>query len=173
MSWVLANARRRAQSKKGFYRDALTQAQISGRHADEPGMNRTAAAEEGRGGAKLPFGSLIAPEFAHLADYAAELAEIELTAEVWREDIPPYGNDAHLKWAPSCTCAGEFNPASPPKSRPGLTLDPFTGVATTGIAALRNGRDFLGVELSENYAREAEWRIREEVGSHFQPKLEI
>ena len=136
-------------------------------------MNRTAAAEEGRGGAKLPFGSLIAPEFAHLADYAAELAEIELTAEVWREDIPSYGNDAHLKWAPSCTCSGGFNPASPPKSRPGLTLDPFTGVATTGIAALRNGRDFLGVELSENYAREAEWRIREEVGSHFQPKLEI
>jgi site-specific DNA-methyltransferase (adenine-specific) len=42
----------------------------------------------------------------------------------------------------------------------GTVLDPFTGSGTTGVAALREGRDFIGVELSEHYAGIAERRLQ-------------
>lgn len=42
----------------------------------------------------------------------------------------------------------------------GTVLDPFTGSGTTGVAALREGRQFIGVELSEHYADIAEQRLR-------------
>ena len=41
-----------------------------------------------------------------------------------------------------------------------LILDPFTGSGTTGIAALRGGFRFLGMELSEEYAEIARARIQ-------------
>jgi hypothetical protein len=43
----------------------------------------------------------------------------------------------------------------------GLVLDPFTGSGTTGIAAIREGMRFLGIEQSAEYAELAERRIRE------------
>ncbi len=43
----------------------------------------------------------------------------------------------------------------------GLVLDPFTGSGTTGIAALREGFRFIGMEQSEEYAKLAEKRIRD------------
>jgi site-specific DNA-methyltransferase (adenine-specific) len=42
---------------------------------------------------------------------------------------------------------------------PGVVLDPFFGAGTTGLAAERHGRDWLGVELSPDYAALAEARI--------------
>jgi DNA modification methylase len=45
-------------------------------------------------------------------------------------------------------------------SSPGdLIFDPFAGTATTGVAALRNGRRFLGIELNPDYARMARERL--------------
>lgn len=44
--------------------------------------------------------------------------------------------------------------------RGGTVLDPFAGAGTTGIAAVIEGRDFIGVELTEHYHRVAEDRIR-------------
>lgn len=41
----------------------------------------------------------------------------------------------------------------------GLVLDPFTGSGTTGVAALRAGRRFLGFELREVYGRDAAARL--------------
>ncbi|GIF74103.1 DNA-methyltransferase [Asanoa siamensis] len=44
--------------------------------------------------------------------------------------------------------------------RPGGTvLDPFSGAATTGIAALQLGRQYIGIDLSAKYARIAEHRL--------------
>jgi site-specific DNA-methyltransferase (adenine-specific) len=41
----------------------------------------------------------------------------------------------------------------------GTVLDPFMGSGTTGVAAVLEGRDFIGVELTEHYYRVAEERI--------------
>jgi DNA modification methylase len=38
-----------------------------------------------------------------------------------------------------------------------MVLDPFFGTGTTGVVAQRNGRDWLGIELSPEYA-ELAWR---------------
>jgi len=38
-------------------------------------------------------------------------------------------------------------------------LDPFMGSGTTGVAAKRNGRNFIGIELDENYFNIAKGRI--------------
>jgi DNA modification methylase len=40
-----------------------------------------------------------------------------------------------------------------------LVLDPFAGSGTVGVVALRNGRDFVGVELNPDYAQLANDRI--------------
>ena len=53
--------------------------------------------------------------------------------------------------APSCTC--------PPQPEPGLVLDPFMGSGTTAIAAEALQRDWLGIELSPDFAAEAHQRI--------------
>ncbi|TAJ99794.1 hypothetical protein EPO44_10255 [bacterium] len=45
-------------------------------------------------------------------------------------------------------------------AKPALVLDPFTGAGTTGLAAVKHGRDFLGVELNVDYIAMAEARAR-------------
>ncbi len=43
----------------------------------------------------------------------------------------------------------------------GVVLDPFAGAGTTGVAALREGRRFIGAELREDYARIARDRLQQ------------
>jgi DNA modification methylase len=43
----------------------------------------------------------------------------------------------------------------------GLVLDPFAGSATTGVAALAEGRDFIGVESNRRYHAIASRRLAE------------
>ena len=43
----------------------------------------------------------------------------------------------------------------------GLVLDPFMGSGTTGMACVMEGRDFVGIELSEEYCAIARARIAE------------
>lgn len=43
----------------------------------------------------------------------------------------------------------------------GIVLDPFTGSGSTGVAALLEGRGFVGIELTEHYAQIARDRITE------------
>ena len=38
-------------------------------------------------------------------------------------------------------------------------LDPFCGSGTTGIVALKNGRDFTGIELNAEYVKMARGRL--------------
>ena len=42
----------------------------------------------------------------------------------------------------------------------GICLDPFMGSGTTGIACKNLGREFIGVELNEEYFNIAKARIR-------------
>jgi len=46
----------------------------------------------------------------------------------------------------------------------GTVLDPFMGSGTTGVAAMLEGRRFVGVEMVEHYQQIAERRIREAQG---------
>ena len=42
----------------------------------------------------------------------------------------------------------------------GIVLDPFFGAGTTGLVAIKNKRDYIGIELNPEYVTMAEERIR-------------
>ena len=42
-----------------------------------------------------------------------------------------------------------------------MTIDPFMGSGTTGVAAKKAGRNFIGIELSKEYFDMASQRIQE------------
>ena len=42
-----------------------------------------------------------------------------------------------------------------------LVLDPFMGSGTTGVAAIKNHRRFIGIELDEGYWNTARKRLDE------------
>jgi DNA modification methylase len=58
-----------------------------------------------------------------------------------------------LGWEKSCLCETT-------ETQPCLVLDPFSGTATTGLAARRMGRRYLGLELSPEYAELSRERLR-------------
>ena len=43
----------------------------------------------------------------------------------------------------------------------GKVLDPFCGSGSTGIAAMLEGRDFLGVDLDPDYINIAQRRVKD------------
>jgi modification methylase len=45
-----------------------------------------------------------------------------------------------------------------------IVLDPFMGSGTTALAALKNGRSYIGIELSPNYVKLAKKRIKDYEG---------
>ncbi len=51
---------------------------------------------------------------------------------------------------------------------PCLVLDPFSGSGTTGVAALQNGRSYLGIELSGRYVASSLRRL-----AHVTPPIEV
>ena len=50
----------------------------------------------------------------------------------------------------------------------GVTLDPFMGSGTTGVACMQTGRQFIGIEIDAGYCEIAEKRIAE---AAMQPQL--
>lgn len=55
-------------------------------------------------------------------------------------------------WVPSCSCDGTTRV-------PCTVLDPFSGSATTGMVALREGRNYVGIDLNPDYLDLAQARI--------------
>jgi len=78
--------------------------------------------------------------------------------DVWTVSTKPYP-EAHFAVYPPdliepCVSAG---------SEEGDTVfDPFAGAGTTGLVALAKGRDFIGIDLSEEYCEMAAKRIRKD-----------
>lgn len=60
---------------------------------------------------------------------------------------------------PSCQCS----PNGDNRTQNCLVLDPFCGSGTTGIVCKRLGRDFIGIELSEDYCTMARKHLAEPV----------
>ena len=79
---------------------------------------------------------------------------------VWTITTKPY-REAHFATYPPdliepCILAG---------SKEGdLVLDPFSGSGTTGEVALRNGRNYIGLELNPEYAKISEKRLFDAIG---------
>lgn len=74
---------------------------------------------------------------------------------VWTVNTKPF-KGAHFATFPEdlilpCVLAGC------PKD--GTILDPFSGAGTTGVVAKKNNRNFIGIELNENYFKIAQRRI--------------
>jgi DNA modification methylase len=80
--------------------------------------------------------------------------------DVWTVPTQPYSG-AHFAVYPTaliepCVLAG---------SREGDTIiDPFSGSGTTGVVALRNGRNYVGCELNPEYAALSKQRISDDCG---------
>ena len=75
--------------------------------------------------------------------------------DVWSVPVQPF-NEAHFATFPPdlirpCVRAG--CPVG------GVVLDPFAGAGTTGLVALEEGRDFLGIELNPDYVTLIEKRL--------------
>jgi site-specific DNA-methyltransferase (adenine-specific) len=41
-----------------------------------------------------------------------------------------------------------------------LVVDPFNGSGTTGVASIKNGRKYVGIEKSEKFADISDMRMR-------------
>ncbi|OFE08239.1 site-specific DNA-methyltransferase [Rhodococcus sp. 1139] len=104
---------------------------------------------------------------AHFATFPAALAERAILAGCpervcatcdlpWRRALIDNGG-RKLRTGPlesQCDCTGQ-------PWRPGVVLDPFMGSGTTAISAERHHRDWLGIELNPDYAKQAHRRIQQ------------
>ncbi|TDD32018.1 hypothetical protein E1287_24460 [Actinomadura sp. KC06] len=88
--------------------------------------------------------------------HAAALESGRNSGDVWTVPVPLSGGAAPVEVPLRCVAVG---------CRPGGTvLDMFTEDATTGIAARRLGRSFIGVGQTSDLCRTAERRLRQEDG---------
>jgi len=61
-----------------------------------------------------------------------------------------------LDWAPTCDCNLSDNNGKC------IVLDPFIGSGTVAIEAVNNGRDYIGIDISQEYVAMAQKRIKQE-----------
>lgn len=74
---------------------------------------------------------------------------------VWTVSTKPF-KDAHFATFPDTLIADCIKAGCPPE---GVVLDPFIGSGTTALVALREGRQYVGIELNPEYIGIAEKRI--------------
>ena len=60
-----------------------------------------------------------------------------------------------LGWRPTCSCPEATG------SGKCIVLDPFMGAGTTALVAAQHGRDYIGIEISPEYCKMAEKRVKE------------
>lgn len=88
-------------------------------------------------------------------DPSRSIPEFRNRRSVWTVTTKPF-KGAHFATFPQdliepCVLAG--SPIG------GVVLDPFNGAGTTGMAALKHGRDYIGIELNPEYLEIASKRI--------------
>jgi len=77
-----------------------------------------------------------------------------ILTDIW--DVPQERGNSHpapfpIKLAENCISSTESK----------LILDPFLGSGTTAIAAIKLGREYLGIDISKKYCLQAKERIKE------------
>jgi len=77
---------------------------------------------------------------------------------VWSINTKPF-RGAHFAVMPEALAEPCILAGSKPND---LILDPFTGAGTTAVVALRNNRNFIGIELNPEYAQIAHDRINKD-----------
>jgi site-specific DNA-methyltransferase (adenine-specific) len=77
---------------------------------------------------------------------------------VWRVPIVPADTEDHICAKPVALLARLIEVFTPPGC---VVLDPTCGSGTTGVAAIKTGRRFIGIEIDPGYADIARRRIRE------------
>jgi len=97
---------------------------------------------------------LAKPKF-KLAKGTPQMTDVWRINQHWRN---PHPAPFPVELAEKCIMAADAD----------TVLDPFMGSGSTGVAALRLGRNFIGCELSEQYARIARCRILID-GCNFNP----
>lgn len=102
-----------------------------------------------------PYARVVDEEFVPQGDVDPESVRGEGDASNGWEGYPRGSKDVKtLGWEPTCRCdAGEPVPQ--------VVLDPFMGSGTTAVAARALGRHAVGVELSSEYLKIADERLRQ------------
>lgn len=98
---------------------------------------------------------------AHFAVYPSLLAERAILAGCKPQACVSCGEvrrvRAEHEWhcsEPTCMCADDelhIDTAWMPSAPSGVVLDPFSGSGTTGLAATKHGRKYVGIDLSATY----------------------
>jgi DNA modification methylase len=68
-----------------------------------------------------------------------------------------------LRWEPNCDCVAKLNLTETPEPIPSVVLDPFSGSGTTGVVSVRNGRDYIGIDINAAYIELSRRRILSEM----------
>jgi DNA modification methylase len=117
-------------------------------------------------------------DVAKAADQGTELVDANPNGRYPTNIIGHFDNPEHQKYfyAPRATREerGEYNDHPTPKPialmrylcrvyapKGSTVLDPFCGSGTTGIAALQEGMNFVGIDMSEHYCSIAKQRIQD------------
>jgi site-specific DNA-methyltransferase (cytosine-N4-specific) len=74
---------------------------------------------------------------------------------VWKINPSQFG-EAHYATYPEALCEIPIDAGCPPE---GVVLDPFFGAGTTGLVALKQAKDFVGIELNPEYVKMAVQRL--------------
>ena len=74
---------------------------------------------------------------------------------VWKIPTKPF-KEAHFAIFPEALVEACLDPGCSPE---GTVLDPFMGSGTTGLVALKNNRQFIGIELNPQYIEIANKRL--------------
>ena len=86
----------------------------------------------------------------------ADISPVRNVRDVWHINTVPYKGGHFAAYPPKlaerCILAG--------CPRGGIVLDPFFGSGTTGLAAVKNDRRYIGIELNAEYCELAKERIR-------------
>lgn len=104
-----------------------------------------------------------------------KLNEAREYGEYVGDNIPQIRNKRDIWTINTVSFRGNHYATFPPKlaeicmiagcPKGGIVLDPFIGSGTTGLVALKNERNYIGIELNENYCELARDRIDKEVNN--------